>query len=62
MTLCRGDWWWVCRVRALCPWDWHVSGLSGGCAVVIGGESAVWVALCDWDWLGGGAVGSAAPL
>ena len=54
----------------MCPMRCAVRiGLDGGrlggvlcrCAVVMGGESVVWVALCRGDWWGEHGVGVAVP-
>ena len=72
--LCRGDWWWARRVRCAEPlglacigavWPLRLAGRAWcgcRCAVVIGGESVVWVAQCRCDWRVGRRVGGAAPL
>ena len=46
-ALCRGDWWWACRVGGAVP-----LGLVGR---PVGG-------LCRCDWWGGRPVGRAVPL
>ena len=62
-SLCRGDWWWACRLGGAVPLGLVGRAWSGWCSAIgIGGEGMVWVSLCHGDWWGERGMGSAVPL